>query len=112
MFPHPSKIAESSYELCSTDLMLEHPTTMDMNPIAIPCSSSSLDCVVCGNSTSVAHTCPGCYRYIHVPCGHSNGEEEYGNSVWCPACEIRLKNKECDNVRIGIKRNQEICTDE
>ena len=62
VFPQPSKIAESSYEPCSTDLMLEHPTTMDMNPIAIPCSSSSLFCVVCGNSTSGAR---GCYRYIH-----------------------------------------------
>ena len=27
--------------------------------------------------------------------------------MWCPACKIRLKNKECDNVRIGIKINQE-----
>ena len=27
--------------------------------------------------------------------------------MWCPACEIRLKNNECNNVRIGIKRNQE-----
>ena len=107
VFPQPSEIAESSHEPFYSDLMLEYPTTVDMNPIAIPCSSSSLDCVVFGNSTSGAHTCTGCYRYIHVPCGRSNGEEGYGTSVWCSACEIRMKNKECDNVGIGITRNQE-----
>ena len=55
VFPQPSENARFSYEPFYTDLVLEHSTTIDMNLIAIPCSSSSLSCVVCGNSTSSAH---------------------------------------------------------
>ena len=68
------------------------------------CSTS--DCVVCGKETSRAHTCPGCYMYVHVIYGRSDGEE-FGSSVWCNKCDLGLKQKEAGAQRIGLKRWQD-----
>ena len=52
---------------------------------------------------------PGCFRYIHIICGRldAEGEEGFGCSVWCPACDMRKKNERCNELRLGIKRSQE-----
>ena len=67
-----------------------------------------LFCISCGNETSGAHRCPKCKGCIHVFCGRSE-EEGYGYKVWCKACDLNTKNKECNEMHAGIKRSQEKC---
>ena len=71
------------------------------------CSISTLDCVACGGETSGVHSCPRCFGYIHIICGRSEGEEGYGSSVVCPACDISSRKDACNKIRAGIKRCQE-----
>ena len=54
----------------------------------------------------VRNSCPGCRGKIHEFCGKTNGDEGYGYPVWCLRCEISLNLCEADNIRAGIKRNQ------
>ena len=74
-------------------------------------SVSTRDCVACGEETSGAHSCPRCIGFIHVICGRSEGEEGYGSSVVCPACDHSSRREACSKMRAGIKRNQEIQQD-
>ena len=76
------------------------------DPIQPNCSISTLDCVVCGEVTSGAHSCPRCFGFIHIICGRSE-EEGYGSSVVCPACDFSSRREECNKMRAGIKRCQE-----
>ena len=46
-------------------------------------SITNMKCAVCENETSGGHTCPGCHRYVHIPCGRCSGEEGFGSNVWC-----------------------------
>ena len=34
-------------------------------------------------------------------------DEGFGSMVWCPNCDIKEQNKNREQVRLGIKRNQE-----
>ena len=72
-------------------------------------STASINCTVCGEETSQAHSSPGCFRNIHIICGRldAEGEEGFGCSVWRPACEMRKKNERCNELILGIKRSQE-----
>ena len=64
------------------------------------CSISTLDCVACGGETSGTHSCPRCFGYIHIICGRSEGEEGYGSSVVCPACDISSRKDACNKMRL------------
>ena len=64
-------------------------------------------CVVCREETSVEHSCHRCFGYIHIICGRSQGEEGYGGSVVCPSCDLSPRRGACEEMRTGIKRNQE-----
>ena len=57
--------------------------------------------------SSGAQSCPRCFGYIHIICGRSEGEEGYGSSVVCPACDISSGKDACYKMRAGIKRCQE-----
>ena len=48
-----------------------------------------------------------CFGFIHVICGRSEGEEGYGSSVVCHACDLSSRREACSKMRAGIKRNQE-----
>ena len=63
-------------------VMSRSPTTTSIN----------LLCAVCDSETSGAHSCPGCKRFVHVPCGVLHGEEGFGSSVWCQSCLLKEKN--------------------
>ena len=54
-------------------------------------TSTNLLCAVCDNETSGAHSCPGCKRFVHVPCGVLHGEEGFGSSMWCQSCLLKEK---------------------
>ena len=64
-------------------------------------------CVVCGEETSGGHSCPRCFGNIHIICGRPEGEEGYGGSVVCPPCDLSSRRDACEEMRAGIKRNQE-----
>ena len=68
---------------------------------------STLNCVVCNYATSGVHSCPGCSGFVHVYCGRTEGEESYGSPFWCAKCDLANTAKQANNVRVGIKRNQE-----
>ena len=70
-------------------------------------SVTTMNCVACGELTSGAHSCPRCHHYIHSICGRLEGEEGYGSSVVCPACDLAERRIPFDSMRAGIKRNQE-----
>ena len=72
-------------------------------------STASSNCVVFCKETSKSHSCPGCFRFIHIICGRANTEDDegFGSTVWCPNCDIKEQNKNREQVRLGIKRNQE-----
>ena len=70
-------------------------------------SVTSTKCAVCDKETTKAHSCPGCYRYIHAVCGRTGGEEGYGSSVWCHYCDLQKRQSESETQRRGINRKQE-----
>ena len=39
-------------------------------------------------------------------CGITDGEEGYGTPVWYPRCDIGENSNEAENIRAGIKLNQ------
>ena len=113
--------------------VVDVPSPIDVTPLAVPsperaspCNSpliipinstlhSNLDnsefpnyaCAECNNGTSGVHSCPRCKRFVHIPCGIQEGEEGYGSSVWCRSCFLIERNIKTQNLRKGIKRNQE-----
>ena len=86
------------------------PTTIE-HVDAIPSSSNySSDRIVCGKETSKGHSCPVCFKYIHVICGledEGDDNEGFGSLVWCHSCDLKKQNVNRDKLRLGIKRNQE-----
>ena len=70
-------------------------------------TTTNLLCAVCDNETSGAHSCPGCKRFVHVPCDVLHGEEGFSSSVWCQSCLLKEKNISSQHLIKGIKRNQE-----
>ena len=66
-----------------------------------------MKCAVCENETSGGHTCPGCHRYVHIPCGRCSGEEGLGSNVWCVTCDLSKQHKIAETQNKGIKRKQE-----
>ena len=62
------------------------------------CLNPSKECVVCCRETTGAHSCPYCFGNIHTICGRTEGEEGYGSSVVCPACDFSTRNAACDKI--------------
>ena len=68
-------------------------------------SVTTMNCVACGELTSGAHSCPRCHHHIHSICGRLEGEEGYGSSVVCPACDLAERIIPFDSMLVsnGIK---------
>ena len=111
--PEGTIVTEKTQSSSFTDLLKGHERSY-VSQVGDSAASSSdsieipLICIACGNETSGAHRCPKCKGYIHVFCGRSE-EEGYGSKIWCKACDLNTKNKECNEMRAGIKRSQEKC---
>ena len=63
-------------------------------------------CPVCELETSGAHTCIDCFRYVHIICGRSIGEEGYGNSIVCNKCDLKRNQNDAEAMRHKLKRKQ------
>ena len=63
------------------------------SPKSVITDESTKDCVDCRGETGGAHKCPGCDKFIHAICGRQVGEEGYGSSLWCAACDLSTKNE-------------------
>ena len=110
---HQPELTEES-ELTSNQTQTHHhspglPFSQSPTPLRhteiIP--DNNMDCVACGQKTSGVHSCPDCFRFIHTVCGRLVGEEGYGSSVVCPACDLASRKETCSTMRAGIKRSQE-----
>ena len=103
---------ESDYNLLSEEqVIMEQLSTSPSGDSVMSTSptttTTNLLCAVCDNETSGAHSCPGCKRFVHVPCEVLHGEEEFSSSVWCQSCLLKEKNISTQHLIKGIKRNQE-----
>ena len=65
-------------------------------------STASNKCIVCNGETSKAHSCPGCFKFIHTICGRADTDEDegFGSMVWCPNCDIKEQNKNREKDRL------------
>lgn len=68
----------------SPTLSLSPPAPVGLPPYeSSPSVPSPLLCVICKEEMSNNHVCPGCSQPVHVFCGTGEGEEGYGQMVWC-----------------------------
>ena len=110
-YPEHSVIAQNN---ASTNRTSSFSPTTFTNIISTTClgfnsSTASNKCIVCNGETSKAHSCPGCFKFIHTICGRADTDEDegFGSMVWCPNCDIKEQNKNREKDRLGIKRHQE-----
>ena len=93
--PVPDSCAENSDNTNSTC----------MAPAIQPTSSiSNMMCPVCELETSGAHTYIDCFRYVHIICGRSIGEEGYSSSIVCNKCDLKRNQNDPEAMRHKLKK--------